>query len=125
MSGSELSGQLATPWAIAYADMENLPKDPENPAFDDAREGFVEIGPKGDRLIGQVELGMHSEESAINLEKVAIGLLAFVKMAPEEAPFDGLLVDNVDIGRDGKELAVVVDAPLNETVSALLKHAQE
>lgn len=120
MTGLDLNSDLDTAWVLAYGDLDNLPRSPRSAAFDNAMEGYYELGAKGENLIGRLKLGMRDEASAINMEKMAIGLLAFANLSPSEKPAKAFIVEHIDVVRDGNNVAIYMDAPMDETMSLIL-----
>ncbi|MGB0745296.1 MAG: hypothetical protein ACPGSB_12295, partial [Opitutales bacterium] len=120
MTGLNIRSDLSKPWVLAYADMQSMPRSPKSPVFEDASTGYYELGTAGDRLISRLEVKMAGEESAINVEKMAVGLLAFAKLSHDEKPVKAYIVDHTAVERDASSIAVYMDAPVKETMKMIL-----
>jgi hypothetical protein len=113
-------GELDTSWLSGYADLKELPDDPEAAFFHHATEGAIDIGGNADTLSARLNLKMQSRESALNIEKVAIGFIALADMRNEEDRDTQFLLDHITLELRDTELRLKFDAPMAEAIQVLL-----
>ncbi|MGB0745305.1 MAG: hypothetical protein ACPGSB_12340 [Opitutales bacterium] len=78
----------------------------------------------GESLVNRLKVSMRNEESAINLESMVNGLLAFANLSSNAKPAKAFIVEHMMVDRDGKAVAVYLDAPMEETMNLIMKRGE-
>lgn len=114
--GSDLDAS----WLLGYADMAKLPKSPKAAMIRESEEVAVELGGNAGDLSSRIKLRMRTQESAVNLEKIATGFLAMASMDTAENPERQFFLDHIEIQVRKNDLMMNFDAPMDETIQVLL-----